>query len=112
MLVKKYEVYKINLSGGIGREESKERPCVVVSNDIGNKYSDIITIMPLTSTNRSLPTHAYIRKSVCNGLHHDSVMQGEQVRTVDKKRICERVGFITDEETRADIDRAKNVVFD
>lgn len=112
MLVKKFEVYRIDLSGNKGREEGKVRPCVVVSNESGNTHSDIVTIMPLTSTNRSLPTHAYIRKSVCVGLHHDSVMQGEQVRTVDKQRIRGKIGFITDEETRADIERAKNVVFD
>lgn len=112
MLVKKYEVYRIDLRGGVGREEDKVRPCIVVSNNIGNKHSDIITIAPVTSTDRNLPTHAYIRKSVCDGLRHDSVMQGEQLRTVDKQRICERIGFITDEETRKDVDRAVDVVLD
>lgn len=94
MEIKRMEIFRVNLSGGVGREENKIRPCLVVSNDIGNKCSDIITIIPITSTKRMLPTHVWIEKDEVNGLLNDSMIIAEQLRTIDKSRIIDYVGCI------------------
>lgn len=82
------EVYLVDLSGVIGSEQGGIRPCAIIQNDIGNKYSPTVIISALTSQigKAKLPTHINISGSKY-GLEKDSVLLLEQVRTVDKKRL-------------------------
>ena len=83
------DVVLVDLTGAQGSEQGKTRVCVVIQNDVGNKYSPTTIIVPLTSQLKhlSMPTHALIRRSEGNGLMKDSMALCEQVRAVDKTRI-------------------------
>lgn len=103
----KGDVVKIDLSGAIGSEQDKIRYGVVVQNDIGNMHSKTTIIIPFTHVKKCLhiPTHALIKKTKENGLKVDSVLLGEQMRVISEKRIIEKVGRISDEETLSIIKR-------
>lgn len=77
-----------------------KRPCVVISNDIGNTYSPTILVVPLTSKCKKLnmPVHDILHKSNSNGLKSDSVALGEQVRAIDKGMVLKKLGYLNDDE--------------
>ena len=89
------EVYYADLSPVIGSEQGGYRPVLVVQNNKGNKYSTTIIVAPVSSkvTKNPLPTHVLIE---LEGLPKKSVVLLEQLRTIDKKRIRERVGVVND----------------
>lgn len=93
MEIKRGDVILMNLSGK-GSEQVGLRPCCVVSNDMNNKYSPVLTIVPLTSKlmKRSLPTHIFLTKEMYP-IHTDSVALCEQIITADKTRISGSVLF-------------------
>lgn len=70
------------------------RPVVIMQNDVGNRYSPTVTVVPLTSKKKSthLPTHAIIEVDQNNGLKCDSVVLGEQITTIPVERIGKRIG--------------------
>lgn len=70
------------------------RPVVIMQNDVGNRYSPTVTVVPLTSKKKSthLPTHAVIEVDQDNGLRCDSVVLGEQITTIPVERIGKRIG--------------------
>jgi len=80
----------------VGHEISKTRPVVVVSNDIGNKYSGTISVIPLTSQNLSkiYPFEVLIPKSG-SSLPTVSKAKADQIRTLDKKRLKKKVGLLS-----------------
>ena len=91
-LFKRGDIYWINLNPTEGSEIGKTRPAVIVSNDINNKFADTVTIVPLTtSTEKIYPFEVFIEKNAAN-LKDDSKAKANQIRTVDKKRIKERIG--------------------
>ena len=95
MIVKRGEIYYADLSPVIGSEQGGIRPVLVVQNDVGNKYSPTVIAAAITSQIKKakLPTH--IEVDARNyGLSKDSVILLEQVRTIDKKRLKEKIGFI------------------
>ncbi|NLM03424.1 MAG: type II toxin-antitoxin system PemK/MazF family toxin [Clostridiales bacterium] len=98
MIVKRGEIYYADLSPVIGSEQGGVRPVLVVQNDIGNKYSPTIIITAITSQiyKAKLPTHVEI-SALEHGLTKDSVILLEQLRTIDKKRLSEKIGFLNDE---------------
>lgn len=91
--VKRGEIYYADLSPVVGSEQGGIRPVLIVQNDIGNKHSPTVIAAAITSkTEKSaLPTHISVQGSSC-GLAKDSVVLLEQVRTLDKRRLKERMG--------------------
>lgn len=108
MLVRKGDLYFADLSPVIGSEQGGVRPVLVVQNDIGNKYSPTIIVAAVTSQNKAnLPTHVSIAAEG-NGLSKNSVVLLEQLRTIDKKRLKERIGTI-DQTRLPDVNEALSV---
>ena len=97
-MIKRGELYYADLSPVVGSEQGGVRPVLVVQNDVGNKYSPTVIAAAITSqTGKArLPTHIPLSASNC-GLEKDSVVLLEQVRTIDKQRLRERMGHIGDE---------------
>lgn len=95
MNVMRGEVYYADLSPVIGSEQGGYRPVLVVQNNKGNKYSTTVIVAPVSSKimKNPLPTHVLIE---LDGLQKKSVVLLEQLRTIDKKRIKERVGKVSD----------------
>ena len=98
MIVKRGDIFYADLSPVIGSEQGGVRPVLVIQNDIGNKYSPTIIIAAITSqiNKAKLPTHIEINAPEY-GLPRDSVVLLEQVRTIDKKRLREKIGKFSDE---------------
>lgn len=98
MIVKRGDIYYADLSPVIGSEQGGVRPVLVVQNDVGNKYSPTIIAAAITSriNKAKLPTHIEI-SAEDYGLNKDSVILLEQIRTIDKKRLRERIGKLDDE---------------
>ena len=98
MNVRRGDVFYADLSPVVGSEQGGIRPVLVIQNDIGNKYSPTVIIAAITSqiNKAKLPTHVEIKASEY-GLSKDSVVLLEQIRTIDKKRLREKVGRFNDE---------------
>lgn len=94
MDIKRGELYYADLSPVVGSEQGGIRPVLVVQNDIGNKYSPTIIAAAVTSklNKAKLPTHIELPSAY--GLAKDSVILLEQIRTLDKKRLKERIGAL------------------
>jgi mRNA interferase MazF len=92
-MVKRGELYFADLSPVVGSEQGGVRPVLVVQNDVGNKYSPTIIAAAITSQlNKSnLPTHIELPQAGI-GLPKDSVVLLEQIRTIDKKRLKDKIG--------------------
>ena len=111
MLVKRGDIFYADLSPVIGSEQGGIRPVLIVQNDVGNKYSPTIICAAITSqiNKAKLPTHIEI-DSDRNTLVKDSVVLLEQVRTVDKKRLREKICHL-DDSFMSRVDRALRVSF-
>jgi len=98
VIVKRGDIFYADLSPVVGSEQGGVRPVLVIQNDIGNKYSPTVIIAAITSqiNKAKLPTHIEISAEEY-GLTKDSVILLEQIRTIDKKRLKERVGHLSDE---------------
>ena len=98
MIVKRGDIYYADLSPVIGSEQGGIRPVLVVQNDGGNKYSPTVIAAAITSqiNKAKLPTHIEVNAQMY-GLSKDSVILLEQVRTIDKKRLKEKIGRLDDE---------------
>lgn len=96
-MVKRGELYYADLSPVVGSEQGGVRPILVVQNDIGNKYSPTVIVAAITSqlNKAKLPTHIAIHAGSC-GLQKNSVVLLEQLRTLDKRRLKEKIGEIED----------------
>jgi mRNA interferase MazF len=107
--IKRGEVYFAQLNPVVGSEQGGIRPVLVVQNDIGNQYSPTTIILAITSqiNKAKLPTHVEL-KAAKYGLDKDSVILGEQVRTIDKTRLKQRIAFL-DEETMVKVNQAIEV---
>jgi len=94
-MIKRGEVYFADLNPVVGSEQGGVRPVLVIQNDIGNKYSPTVIVLAITSRieKAKLPTHVEVPMGV-SGLKRDSVILGEQVRTLEKKRLRERIGVL------------------
>ena len=96
MVVKRGDIFYADLSPVIGSEQGGIRPVIIIQNDIGNKYSPTVIVAAITSqiNKAKLPTHVEI-SSEEYGLNRDSVVLLEQVRTLDKKRLKEKIGELS-----------------
>ncbi|MCL2236112.1 MAG: type II toxin-antitoxin system PemK/MazF family toxin [Defluviitaleaceae bacterium] len=111
MQFKRGDVYYADLDPVMGSEQGGLRPVLIVQNDIGNKYSPTIICAAITSqiNKAKLPTHIEIDCTKYT-LVKDSVVLAEQVRTVDKKRLREKICHL-DESFMSRVDRALRVSF-
>ena len=95
MYVKRGDIFYADLSPVIGSEQGGVRPVLIVQNDVGNKFSPTVIAAAITSRQdkNNLPTHIEVDAKDC-GLAKDSVVLLEQVRTIDKKRLREKMGAL------------------
>ncbi len=93
--VRRGEIYYADLSPVVGSEQGGVRPVLIVQNDVGNKYSPTVIAAAITSKRdkAGLPTHICV-DAVAGGLSRDSVVLLEQIRTIDKRRLKERMGCL------------------
>ena len=104
--VRRGDIYFADLSPVVGSEQGGTRPVLIVQNNIGNKYSPTVIAAAITSqVNKArLPTHIELTGS-SYGLTRDSVILLEQIRTIDKRRLREKMGSL-DEEAMEKVDEA------
>ena len=109
--VRRGDIYYADLSPVVGSEQGGVRPVLIIQNDMGNRHSPTVIAAAITSqlNKAKLPTHIELIDQHC-GLTRDSVVLLEQVRTLDKKRLKERMGKI-DDPSMSQIDRALSISF-
>ena len=97
--VRRGDIYYADLSPVVGSEQGGTRPVLIVQNDTGNRYSPTVIAAAITSqTGKArLPTHIDLPVDENCGLSRDSVVLLEQVRTLDKKRLREKMGRVEDD---------------
>ena len=112
MQIKRGDMFYADLSPVVGSEQGGVRPVLIIQNDLGNKYSPTVIAAAITSktSKTKLPTHIEIDSAAC-GLKSDSVVLAEQIRTIDKSRLKEKIGHIEDERTLNKINNAIGVSF-
>ncbi len=95
MEINRGDIFYADLSPVVGSEQGGVRPVLVVQNDVGNKYSPTVIIAAITSrlTKAKLPTHIELSRDIFQ-LPKDSVVLLEQIRTLDKRRLQEKLGSI------------------
>jgi mRNA interferase MazF len=99
VVVKRFDVFLVNLDPTIGSEIQKTRPCVVVSPDEMNRYIATIIIAPMTTKGKRYPTRV-----VCQFQGKDGQIVLDQIRTIDKARLVKKLGQISQDEQRAVLD--------
>lgn len=111
MNIKRGDIYYADLSPVVGSEQGGIRPVLIVQNDIGNRYSPTVIAAAITSQHdkTELPTHIKVNADGC-GLTKDSIVLLEQVRTIDKRRLKEKMGTL-DDGSMFRVDRALSVSF-
>lgn len=108
-MTKRGEIYFAQLNPVVGSEQGGIRPVLVVQNDIGNQYSPTTIILAITSqiNKAKLPTHVEIDAHTY-GLERDSVILAEQIRTIDKSRLKQRIAVLK-EESMDKVDQALKI---
>lgn len=97
-MIERGELYSANLDPVVGSEQGGVRPVLIIQNDMGNRFSPTVVVLAVTGrlTKAKLPTHVEI-SAEGHGLMSDSVVLAEQVRTLDKKRLRDRIGKLSPE---------------
>lgn len=111
MSIRRGEIYYADLSPVIGSEQGGIRPVLIVQNDVGNRYSPTVIAAAITSQHEKakLPTHIEVEAEDC-GLQKNSIVLLEQIRTIDKRRLKERMGML-DTQSMRKINNALGVSF-
>ena len=111
MDIKRGEIYYADLSPVIGSEQGGVRPVLIVQNNVGNKFSPTVIAAAITSqkSKANLPTHIKVDAAGC-GLSKDSIVLLEQVRTIDKTRLKEKMGTL-DAPSMNMVDKAISISF-
>jgi mRNA interferase MazF len=109
-MILKGEIYYADLDGALGSEQSGTRPVLVIQNDIGNKFSPTTIIAPITTHEKKLdmPTHVILNDNC--GLKQKSIVMLEQIRTIDKSRLKEKIGQC-DRRTLINVNKAIKISF-
>ena len=112
MVIKRGDMFYADLSPVVGSEQGGIRPVIIIQNDIGNKHSPTVIAAAITSQTgkTKLPTHIEIGCGD-SGLKADSVVLTEQIRTIDKSRLKEKIGHINDDVVMNKINNALGVSF-
>ncbi len=110
--MKRGEVYLADLSPVQGSEQGGKRPVVIIQNNVGNYHSPTVIVAAITGriNKAKIPTHVEISKDTYN-LDKDSVILLEQIRTVDKKRLREKLTYLNEEKMK-EVDKALMVSLD
>lgn len=105
-MIRRGEIYIAGLDPVVGSEQGGTRPVLVIQNDQGNRYSPTVIVIALTSAmgKPMLPTHVRLQAG-SGGLSKDSIVLAEQMRTLDKRRLRDRIGLLPPDVMR-DVDRA------
>jgi mRNA interferase MazF len=104
---KKGEIYLINFDPTIGHEVKKKRPAIILSNNIHNQYSPLVTVAPISSNTKNIyPFEVYIPGGKAN-LDNDSKIMIIQLRSLDKKRLIRKIGSVDDKQTNM---RINNII--
>ena len=95
VIVKRGDIYYADLSPVVGSEQGGIRPVLIIQNDVGNKYSPTVIAAAITSriNKAKMPTHIELTAREY-GLNKDSVILLEQIRTIDKRRLREKIGYL------------------
>ena len=111
MIVKRGDIYYADLSPVVGSEQGGIRPVLIVQNDVGNKYSPTVIAAAITNqiNKAKMPTHIELTAKEY-GLNKDSVVLLEQIRTIDKRRLRERIGRL-DEGLMSRVNNAISISF-
>ncbi|MGZ4031279.1 MAG: type II toxin-antitoxin system PemK/MazF family toxin [Tumebacillaceae bacterium] len=98
MNVKRGDIYFADLSPVVGSEQGGFRPVLIIQNDIGNRFSPTVIVAAITAQiqKAKLPTHVEIDAKTY-GLDRDSVILLEQIRTIDKQRLTDKITHLDDE---------------
>ena len=112
MVIKRGDMFYADLSPVVGSEQGGIRPVIIIQNDIGNMHSPTVIAAAITSQQGKtrLPTHIRINSKE-NGLKSDSIVLAEQIRTIDKSRLKEKIGHVEDESVMTKINNALGVSF-
>ena len=112
MVIKRGDMFYADLSPVVGSEQGGIRPVLIIQNDTGNKYSPTVIAAAITSQTgkTKLPTHIEILSND-NGLKSDSVVLVEQIRTIDKSRLKEKIGHIEDGKVMDKVNGAIGISF-
>ena len=95
--MKMFDIYYADLSKNtVNSEQGGIRPVIVIQNDIGNRHSPTLIVLPITSEikKENMPTHCILYRSIKNGLKVDSMVLAEQIRVIDKSRILDYIGYL------------------
>jgi len=109
LVVKRGDVYFADLSPVVGSEQGGVRPVLIIQNDIGNRFSPTVIVAAITAQiqKAKLPTHVEI-DAKRYGFERDSVILLEQIRTIDKQRLTDKITHL-DEEMMDRVDKALQV---
>ena len=99
MVVKRFDVFLVNLDPAVGSEIQKTRPCVVISPDEMNRYIATVIIAPMTTKGKQYPTRV-----VCQFQGKNGQIVLDQIRTVDKNRLVKKLGRISQDEQKMLLD--------
>lgn len=93
------EIYWVKLDPTVGSEISKTRPALIISNDVGNQYADRVIVAPISSgnTDKIYPFEVLLPAGEA-GLGRESKVLLDQIRTVDKQRLSNKIGVLTSEQ--------------
>ena len=108
--IKRGQIYYADLSPVVGSEQGGHRPVLIIQNDMGNRYAPtvIAAIITTRKTKANLPTHIWLNAEC--GLPRESMVECEQVRTLDKRRLKEFMGQVS-EEVMKEIDKGLKISF-
>ncbi len=111
VVIKRGDIYYADLSPVVGSEQGGVRPVLIIQNDVGNKYSPTVIATAITSqiNKAKMPTHIELDANEY-GLSKDSVVLAEQIRTIDKRRLKEKIGHI-DGELMSRVNEALEISF-
>lgn len=101
-----FDIYYANLSkNAVQSEQGGIRPVIIIQNDVGNKFSPTVIVLPITSEIKkiNLPTHCILHKSDINGLEVDSMVMAEQIRVIDKSRLLDKMGYLDNIKEQNDV---------
>lgn len=109
-MIKRGQIYYADLSPVIGSEQGGHRPVLIIQNDVGNKYAPtvIVAIITSRSSKADLPTHIWLNAEC--GLPLASMVECEQIRTLDKSRLKDFMGAVS-QEVMAEIDKGLKISF-
>jgi len=112
MIIRRGDIFLAALDPTIGREISKTRPVVIVSNNKNNRYSGTVTVLPITSQSvqKTYPFEVFLDQGKGN-LPKNSKIKADQIRTLDKRRLVKSIGVLPEEDMRL-VDKAIHIHLD